>query len=148
MRKSNFTLIELIAVVAIMAILLSTVMALRSSGDNRQVVKVCGFMKEVQLRSYKLKMHQWYKIELKSRSFTDDDGTVVGVVVEVTDEKGRAVDSFRAKGKLEFAGASGRTFRYHWHGYREEPESISFMFTIDGYKAKINTFNGNIEYYW
>lgn len=135
MKKKNFTLIELIVVITIMAILMTMLMSIskpdRSKADTRVIG---GLINLYHAKTYTLLKGEFYTFNI-DKTFT------------ITDHNGIIVESKKIITPILFIdGATSKTFTFN---HRGEVTDLSkkLRFKIGEYKVKLNNFTGKFSYY-
>lgn len=136
MKKQNFTMIELIAVITIMAVLMTMIITIskpdRAKADTRIIG---GLIKLYQAKSLNLVEGEVYTIDV-DKTFT------------VTDENGIIIESEDIISPIQFL-RSNPTDRFFSFNHRGEITDLSkvLRFKVGAYKVQINNFTGKFSYY-
>jgi len=134
MRKQNFSMLELIAVMIIMTILLS-ITSFRNPDRAKSEVSAIGAMIQLyQAKSLNLTEGEFYSIH-------------IGDKITVTDETGFVCESKIITSPIQFLdGPITKDFLFNHVGEVEDKIKV-LRFKIGGYKVRVNNFTGKFLYY-
>lgn len=135
-----FTMIELIAVITVMAILLTMVISvMKTDPSSLEIKKVGSMIKLYQSKAFSLKGESLYIISLKSGEFkiTDQDGIQLELIElksDISFRDGSAVKSFNLLNTGECQVITGN-------------DTAALIFKVGNQEGKVNIFTGKFSYY-
>lgn len=134
-RARMFTMIELVAVIMIMAILLTVIVSVKTIDKSDRDVKAIGsLIKLYHSKTNNLNSGEYYTISISDK-------------LTIVDHTGVELESEELTADIIFLdGATNRSFIFNHRGEVQSPSKI-LRFKVGEHKVKINNFTGKFSYY-
>jgi hypothetical protein len=134
MKKKNFTMLELIAVISIMAVLLSITTAIKPNKMESELKTIGALIQLYQAKSLNLKEGEFYNI-------------YIGEKFTITDETGIIRESKPITTAIRFLdGPTSKEFSFNHVGEVEDKVKV-LRFNFGGHKVRISNFTGKFLYH-